>query len=273
MQKLCLSHSPAIRPSLLQRAPEEPQKLQRLGVVTQPALDVPLGVLPGAERPADGVDPEVAVDAPPDLGDAEHGLEAWTAVTHRFLFSAHGNLRLGAPGRAATTQAGSAGRSAWLTSLPKLWMVTIGARRVPFRQRSLTQMSPPDNERDARVRYLDIPPRVAGLRVLRPSCTSSPSDFVVQNRRALPGAQTRRPAEPHPRERRRRRPRMEPGPRQTGPQSAARHATPLPSRPPPGAPLSQGRHIANLTQISRDRYTCVPTTGVRLQRARCALSY
>ena len=39
-----------------------------------------------------------------------------------------------------------------------------------------------------------------------------------------------------------------------------------------GPPLSQGRHIANLTQISRDRYTCVPTTGVRLLRARCALA-
>src|SRR5450756_5227 len=88
MQRLCLSHSPAIHPSLLQRASEEPQKLHRLGVVSQPALDVPLGVLPGAERPADGVDPEVAVDAPPDLGDAKHGLEAWTAVTHRVLFSA-----------------------------------------------------------------------------------------------------------------------------------------------------------------------------------------
>src|SRR5450756_2438026 len=118
MQRLCLSHSPAIHPSLLQRASEEPQKLHRLGVVSQPALDVPLGVLPGAERPADGVDPEIAVDAPPDLGDAEHGLEAWTAVTHRVLFSAHRCRRLVASGRTARTRAGWAGRSPGLHLCP-----------------------------------------------------------------------------------------------------------------------------------------------------------
>jgi len=118
-------------------------------------------------------------------------------------------------------------------------------------------MSRPDNERDAGVRYPDIPPRVAGLRVLRPSCTSSPSDFVVQNRRALPGAQTRRPAAPHPRERRRRRPRMEPGARQTGPQPAARPATPLPSRPPARPPAKPGpAHRQFDTNQQRPLYLC-----------------